>query len=207
MLLRLQGLLLFLFIPLVLVLYLRMPLGLTASVLGGIAIMLAHRLVARPWMERHLAERCFWCGRAGAPVDATFSSKGKAIAARACTEDHRDDLHAFAHVVATAKPLLALLILVPVVLYLLNALAAIAGRTIVPLEAASWGFKIPIALAVVTLSFAWPLGRFLTRVPAIDFPVHNLFLLGVNKTFWVFRIVGLFWLGQGVWALFRGWGR
>ena len=39
--------------------------------------------------------------------------------------------------------------------------------------------------------------------PAIDFPVHNLFLLGVNTTFWVFRIVGLFWLGQGIWALVR----
>jgi hypothetical protein len=201
--LALQGLLLFLFIPLVLVLYLRMPLGLAPSILGGIAIMVAHRFVARPWMERHLAERCFWCGRAGAPVEAGFTSKGATIAARACTDDHRDDLHAFAHVVATAKPLLALLILVPVALYLLNALAAIAGKTIVPLEAAAWGFKIPIALAVVTLSFAWPLGRFLSREPAIDFPVHNLFLLGVNTTFWVFRIVGLFWLGQGVWVLVR----
>lgn len=198
-----QGILLFLFIPLVLVLYLRMPLGLTVSVLGGIAIMLAHRFVARPWMDRHLAERCFWCGRAGAPVEAPFWSRGKAIPARACTEDHRDDLHAFAHVVATAKPMLFLFILVPVALYLLNALAAIVSHPIVPLEAAAWGFKIPIALAVVSLSFAWPLGRFLSRVPAIDFPVHNLFLLGVNTTFWVFRIVGLFWLGQGVWALLR----
>ena len=198
--LALQGLLLFLFIPLVLVLYLRMPLGLAPSVLGGIAIMVAHRFVARPWMERHLADRCFWCGRTGAPVEASFASKGTTIAARACTERHRDDLHAFGRTVATAKPALALLILVPVVLYLLNALTAIAGRTIVPIESAAWGFKIPIALAVVTLSFAWPLGRSSSRRPAIDFPVHNLFLLGVNTTFWVFRIVGLFWLGQGVWA-------
>lgn len=201
--LTLQGLLLFLFIPLVLVLYLRMPFGLAPSVLGGIVVMLAHRFVARPWMERHLAERCFWCGRAGALVDATFVSKGKAIAARACSDEHADDLHAFAHVVATGKPLLALLILLPVALYLLNALAAIVGRPFVPLEAAAWGFKIPIALAVVTLSFAWPLGRFLSREPSIDFPVHNLFLLGVNTTFWVFRIVGLFWLGQGIWAFVR----
>ena len=34
----------------------------------------------------------------------------------------------------------------------------------------------------------------MTRLPAIDFPVHNLFLLGVRNTLWVFRLVGLWWL-------------
>jgi len=199
--LALRGAVLFLFIPLVLVLYLRMPFGLAPSVLGGIAIMVAHRFVARPWMERHLVSRCFWCGRAPAPIEAPLTSKGTTIAARACTARHRDDLRAFGRVVAAGKPALAMLILVPVVLNLLNALAAIAGTTIVPLDTAVWCFKIPIALAVVTLSFAWPLGRSSSGQAAIDFPVHNLFLLGVNPTFWVFRIVGLFWLGQGVLSL------
>lgn len=201
--LAVQGLLLFLFIPIVLVLYLRMPLGLAPSVLLGIAIMLAHRFVARPWMERHLGERCFWCGRAGAPVAAPFRSKGAKVAARACTEDHRDRLHAFGRTVSAGRFALAVLILVPVALYLFNALAAIVGWKFVDLEAARWGFKIPIAVAVVTLSFAWPAGRSMTREPAIDFPVHNLFLLGVNSTFWIFRIVGLYWLGEGVYHLLQ----
>jgi len=68
----------------------------------------------------------------------------------------------------------------------------------VPLDAAVWAFKVPIALAVVTLSFVWPRGRGIAVDPAIDFPPHNLFLLGVAATLWIFRIVGLFWLAQGV---------
>jgi hypothetical protein len=199
----LQGMLLFLFIPLVLVLYLRMPFGLAPSILGGIAIMLAHRPVARPWMERHRARRCFWCGQAVGPdaVAAPFLSRRAVIDARACSAAHRDRLHAFGRSVAAARPLLAALILLPVALYLVNALAALAEVPLVPLEAAKWGFKIPIATAVVALSFLWPAGFRMTRPPAIDFPVHNLFLLGVRNTLWVFRVVGIWWLAEGAWRL------
>lgn len=198
-----QGVVLFLFIPLVLILYLRMPFGLAPSVLGGIVIMLAHRLVARPWMERRLGERCFWCGTPVGPdaVVAPFHSRDATIEARTCTASHRDRLHAFGRTVAATRLLLAVLIVVPVALYLVNALLAMAHVTAVPLEAAKWGFKIPIALAVVGLSFLWPAGFRMTRPPAIDFPAHNLFLLGVRNTFWVFRLVGIWWLAEGAWRL------
>ena len=45
--------------------------------------------------------------------------------------------------------------------------------------------------------------RRLTREPAIDLPSHNLSLLGVATTLWVFRIVGLFWLVQAAWNALR----
>jgi len=200
---RLAGLFLFAFIPIVLVLLLRMPLGLALSIGLGVAIMLGHRFVARPFMLRHLDARCLWCGRdlVGPGVASPFRSGGEYVPARACAPDHARRLEAFARAVAAARPVLVALVLVPVAAYLVNAASAMAGRTLVPLEAARWGFKIPIAAAVVGLSFAWPLGRRLQREAAIDFPAHNLSLLGVRWTLWIFRIVGLFWLGQGLWAL------
>ena len=102
---RLVGALLFLFIPLVLVLYLRMPLGLAPSVVLGIALMLAHRWIARPFMDRHLETRCFWCGcdLAEPGVPAPFLSRGRTIEAQACTGTHADRLIAFARMVAAGR--------------------------------------------------------------------------------------------------------
>lgn len=202
---RLTGAFLFLFIPLVLVLYLRMPLGLAGSVPLGIVIMLAHRRIARPFMDRHLARRCFWCGcdLAGTGVPAPFRSRNETIDARACRVPHADRVLAFARMAAAGRAAGVVLIVLPVLVYLANALLTIVGRGFLPLDAARLVFKIPIALAVVTASFAWPLGSRLAREPAIDFAVHNLSLLGIRWTLWVFRIVGLFWLGQALWSAMR----
>jgi hypothetical protein len=198
---RATGVLLFLAVPLVLVLLLRMPLGLPASVLAGIAIMATHGLVARPFMERHLAERCFWCGRdlpAGG-LPAPFRSRSRTIAARACGLEHAERTAAFARIAAAGRAVAIVLIAIPVAVYVLNAVLAIGGREFLPLDAARLIFKVPVAAAVVTASFAWPLGARLDREPAIDVPPHNLSLLGIGWTLWVFRIVGLYWLGDAVW--------
>jgi len=202
---RLTGALFFLFIPLVLVLYLRMPLGLAGSVFLGMVVMFAHRLFARPFMNRNLGRRCFWCGRdfPGPGVPAPFRSRRETIEARACSGPHADRLIAFARMVAALRLVVFLLIFLPVSMYLANALVTIAGHGFLPLDTARAALKIPIAVAVVTLSFAWPLGSKLAREPAIDFPAHNLSLLGVATTLWVFRIVGLFWLGQAAWSVLR----
>ncbi len=202
---RLTGALLFLVIPLVLVLYLRMPLGLPGSVFLGMALMFTHPLIARPFMNRHLESRCFWCGRdlAGPGVMAPFRSRGETIEARACSSTHAHRLTAFARTVAAGRLVVVLLVLLPVVIYLGNALLTIAGHGFLPLDSARAAFKIPIAVAVVTLSFAWPLGARLAREPTIDVPAHNLSLLGVSSTLRVFRIVGLLWLGQAAWSALR----
>ena len=203
---RLRGILLFLFIPAVLVLYLRMPFGLAPSVPVGIALMIGHRFLARPFLDRHVGARCFWCGGAldpGAGVATPFTSRGKTVPARGCDERCGGRTRAFARAVAALRPVLAILILGPVFVYLANALLWIAGIEAIPLDAARWGFKIPIAAAVVGLSFAYPIGARLDREPAIDFPVHNLFLLGIGNTMWVFRLVGMWWLLDGAWRLAR----
>ena len=192
----LTGTLLFLFIPLVLVLYLRMPLGLAPSILLGVALMVGHRFMARPFMLRELQRRCFWCGGVvgETPLDASTRSRDKLLQARACSRGCRDSFLAFGRFVSAVRPVVALLIFVPIAVYLANAAVRIAGGSSIPIEVARWLFKVPIAIAVGGLSVAYPLGRGMTRPPAIDFPVHNLFLLGVRNTLWVFRLVGLWWL-------------
>ena len=197
---RLAGVGLFAFIPLVLALYLRMPLGAGPSIVLGIAIMLGHRRLARPFMDRHLDARCFWCGRdlLDAGTAAPFRSGRETIAARGCSAAHAANVVAFARAVATVKLALLALIAVPVVVYLANALVSLGGVTWIPLEAARLAFKIPIALAVVTVSLVWPVGRRLAREPAIDLPAHNLSLLGVSWTLWIFRIVGVYWLVEAL---------
>jgi len=161
--------------------------------------------VARPFMERHLGRRCFWCGRdlAGPGVPAPFRSRGETIEARACSGTHADRLIAFARTIAAGRLVVFLLIVLPVLIYLGNAILTVAGHGFLPLDTARAAFKIPIAVAVVTVSFAWPLGAKLSREPAIDVPAHNLSLLGVSWTLWVFRIVGLFWLSQAAWSALR----
>jgi hypothetical protein len=199
---RVTGAVLFLFIPLVLILYLRQPLGAALSIAAGVAIMIAHRFVARPFLNVWLARRCFWCGRDldGAGYPAPFASRGATIEARACSEAHAGNLSAFARFVARWFPALWALIVVPVLVFLVLAAAEVAGRTLVAPRGAAWLFKVPIAAGVVGVSFLWPTGRRLTNQPAIGFPPHNLFLLGISNTLWIFRVVGIIWLGQAVWA-------
>jgi hypothetical protein len=164
--------------------------------------MLAHRFVARPFMDRWIARRCFWCGRDldGEGFAAPFRSRTETIPARTCSEPHAANLTAFARVVARERNLLGAFIVLPVSIYLVNAALVLAELPAIAPDDAVWLFKIPVAAAVVTLSFAWPLGRTMTIDPAIDFPPHNLALLGVVNTLWIFRLVGLLWLAQGAWA-------
>lgn len=199
---RTTGILLFLFIPAVLLLFLQIPFGLTASIVLGVAIMVLHRWIARPFMERHLAARCFWCGcdLVGSGVDASFRSGRETINARACHASHADNFLALARVVASGRLILVVLIFVPVLAYLGNAFLAMTGAASFSLETARWVFKVPIAVAVVGLSFAWPLGRTLAHEPDIALPAHNLSLLGAFWTLGIFRVVGLIWLAQAAWA-------
>src|SRR6185503_17465373 len=88
-LLALQGAALFAFIPLVLFLYLQVPLGPGPSLLVGVALMLGHRFIASPWMARHALERCLWCGRTGSmPVRLPIRAGGRYWTLAACGEPH-----------------------------------------------------------------------------------------------------------------------
>jgi hypothetical protein len=54
-------------------------------------------------------------------------------------------------------------------------------------------FRVFVAATVVFVSFAYRASA-PAEHPRSPFPVHNLFLLGIRNTLWVFRIVGGWWL-------------
>src|SRR5215212_2104451 len=86
---RLLGLLLFLPVPAVLFLMTQAPLGPAVSLGLALAIMLTHRLYARPFALARADRRCLWCGRAvaGGPELAVEEPPG-VTRWRACGEDH-----------------------------------------------------------------------------------------------------------------------
>ena len=43
--------------------------------------------------------------------------------------------------------------------------------------------------------------------PRSAFPAHNLLLLGIGNTLWVFRLVGVWWLAAAGWQLIALVGR
>jgi hypothetical protein len=199
-----QGLLLFAFIPLVLFLFLRQPLGAGPSVVVGAIIMFSHRFLAAPWMARHATERCLWCGRAiasGGPITVTAS--GRAWTLAVCGPTHRSLAARFLTFVANARAPIAIGIFVPLVLLLGSSLAAAAGRPIFAHEWNAWQFRVIVAFTVFCSSFAYRTVRIPSGTLAFPFPLHNFFLLGIRNTLWVFRVVGLWWLVDGAISLAR----
>jgi hypothetical protein len=210
--LTIQGAFLFLFIPLVLFLYLRQPLGPGLSIALGVVVMFGHRLVAAPWMARHAAERCLWCGRHLQPepmVAQDFSpaihvmSAGREHRMTACSPGHRDLAARFLTFIARYRAPIAIGIFVPLVVLLLSSLFLAAGRPLLPQTWNVWQFRTIVAFTVVVVSMAY------RTVPRADeqlrspFPLHNLFLLGIRNTLWVFRLVGAWWLVAGAIQLLR----
>src|SRR6185436_11150227 len=90
---RLAGVLLFLPVPVVLVLFTLAPLGAWASLVLGVALMATHRLYARPWALARAQRRCLWCGgTATAPVGAEIEEPGGRTPWACCSLDHAHPL-------------------------------------------------------------------------------------------------------------------
>ncbi len=221
--LTIQGALLFLFIPLVLFLYLRQPLGPGVSIVVGLVIMFGHRFVAAPWMARHATQRCLWCGcrlrstslpgappRTGpaqdfGPAIATKDSSPaiRVISGRteqvmvACRRRHRDDIARFLTFVTRYRAPIAIGIFVPLALLLAGSLAQAAGYTLLTHDWNTWQFRTVVAFTVVVVSLAYRAVSFSTGPVRSPFPLHNFFLLGIRNTLWVFRGVGAWWLAVG----------
>jgi hypothetical protein len=189
--LRLSGLLLFLPVPVVLVLFTQMPLGVRTSVALGVVVMLTHRLYARPFALRHADERCLWCGGlAGAGPALRVAEPGAETRWRTCGEAHRGRLAGTLGWAARHAGWLRLGIGGGLVVFLLSALAG--GR---PDDSVAL-FRLAVAAAVL------PLAGWRARVAtdeaepvAVPFPVHIQALIGTATVLWLFRIVGLVWLG------------
>jgi hypothetical protein len=82
-------------------------------------------------------------------------------------------------------------------LFLLIALAAAAAGQPAPVPLATTWFKLVVGVTVNVAA----LGYLLVREHApieVPFPAHNFFLLGVRNLLWIFRLVGLWWIWQGI---------
>jgi hypothetical protein len=195
---QITGVLLFLFIPLVLYLYVGHPEPVWLSLLAGVVLMIGHRRLARPYMTRVLPIKCVWCNRAlapDAPSETLEVQAGKeTLRARCCPGHRRGAAKYFAFLDAWRWPL-RLGIFVPLLLLLGALLLTALGRD-VPLETVTAWFRLLIGLTVNLAAFGYLLAPERSPV-AVPFPVHNFFLLGVRALLWVFRLVGIWWIWKG----------
>ena len=209
----LQGILLFLFIPLVLFLLLRQPAGPGWSVLIGLAIMFGHRFLAAPWMAKFADVRCLWCGRVGAGRPLPVVSGGREWRMTACSESHATLVAKFLGVASRFRVPIAAGIFLPLAWLLLASLASAAGRPLAAHDTVALVFRLVVAATVVAASMAPWLPTSATSPAAgsavpgaplhCPFPLHNFFLLGIRNVLWVFRLVGTWWLVDGLVGLVR----
>lgn len=198
-----RGLALFAFIPLVLWLFLVQPLGPGWSLALGVAIVAGHRTVAAPWAASHATERCLWCGRTcDAGRSLPVRSGTHTISFAACVPRHDDASRRFFAFVEAHRVAIGLGIFVPLGVLLLATLLRAMGLALLPHELAAVQFRVAVAATVVTASLAYRSAA-PSREPRSVFPVHNLYLLGIRNTLWVFRVVGAWWLVAAAWPFVR----
>lgn len=190
------GVLLFLFIPVVLFLFVRHPEPIGLSLVAGVVLMVGHRRLARPYMVRVLPVKCVWCNRippAGGEGGETLTLRtgGGELTARCCPGHRRPAAQYFAFL-QTWRHVLRAGIFLPLLLLLVSLALAAAGRA-VPLVTTTALFQGVVGLTVNLAAFGYLAAP--ERTPAeVPFPVHNFFLLGVRNLLWVFRVVGIWWI-------------
>ncbi len=196
---QITGIALFLFIPLVLVLFVVHPQPIGWSLVAGVALMLSHRLIARPYMERVRLAKCIWCNRI---LDATGERATVVVGGAhgplefvACPRHDRPARRFFAWVDRLRLPL-RLGIFLPL-LALLTALGFAAfGRGDSALDPTTNAFRLLVGLTVNLAALGPSVGRDSPTARAA-FPLHNFTLLGVRNILWIFRLVGIWWIWVG----------
>ena len=194
---RLLGLLLFLPVPIVLFLFTRAPFGVGASLALGVALMLSHRVYARPFALARSARRCLWCGRATVEgpafdVEEPFGTTRW----RACGEAHADRAHRFLEWAARHRRFLQVGILGTLAAFLVAGAVIASGRvSATRYPDAVNAFRLAIAITVLPLGFLATRGRAQADSPLRPpFPVHLQALIGTWAVSWLFRVVGAAWL-------------
>lgn len=200
--LRLQGILLFLFIPVVLGLFVLHPEPIAGSLAAGVLLMVGHRFLARPYMLRALPRKCLWCNGLlaqdtgpGRAVEIPLETAGGPLGARACA-DHAAPLRKYLTCLDDKRWFLRLGIFVPL-LALLGCLMLAALHRNPPLEEVTALFRLVVGITVniAAVGYLWQSPRSPTTVP---FPAHNFTLLGVRNLIWIFRLVGVWWIVAGL---------
>jgi hypothetical protein len=205
---RVAGFLLFLPVPIVLFLFTRQPLGAWASLGLGVAVMLTHRLYARPFALSRAGKRCLWCGGpAGEGPRVELDEPLGRTSWRACGAPHASLLARTLGWAARRSRWLAGGVLGTLGLFLVLAVAASRGQPawLEPGDAVAF-FRLGIALTVLPLGWLAPESRpgpsrgLAPENPSgltpgrLPFPVHIQALLGTLWVLWLFRLVGLWWL-------------
>ena len=202
---RLAGALLFLPVPAVLWLFTRQPLGVGASLALGIALMLTHRLYARPFALARAHRRCLWCGgAAGDGPPLAIAEPFGSTPWRACAPPHASRVAGLLSWAAARPLFLRIGILGTLAVFLIAAWPAAAGwlGPIQPADLVAF-FRLGIALTVLPLS---TLGARVGPPPetlSAPFPVHIQALIGTRWVLWLFRIVGAAWLVLGAFHVAR----
>lgn len=197
----LLGILLFLFIPLVLFLFVAHPAPVGGSLVAGIALMVAHRFLALPYMLATRPHKCIWCNRffddhrtGELAVELAQAGAAPPLELRACAAHVEPTRRFFGFLDLTRLPL-RLGIGLPLGL-LLGSLVAFAVGFGDRTEPATQLFRLGIGLTVQLAALGPWLGAPRERSRAA-FPVHNFYLLGIRATLWIFRLVGVVWIVVG----------
>ena len=62
-------------------------------------------------------------------------------------------------------------------------------------------FRLGVAVTVLPLGWLSASRGLLATEPKVPFPVHIQALIGTAGVLWLFRLIGLLWLAQGLWHL------
>jgi hypothetical protein len=199
---RIGGLLLFLPVPLVLLLFTRQPLGPWLSLGAGVVLTLTHRLYARPFALARAGGRCLWCGApAGAgAASLTLDEPLGRTEWRACSLPHAEPLRRTLGWAAAHRRFIAVGILGSLALFLALAVAAASGRVPGLVEGdAVAALRLGVALTVLPFGWLAPTRGAGEGGGRLPFPVHIQALVGTVWVLWLFRLVGLWWLVAGLW--------
>lgn len=206
------GIALFLFIPLVLFLFVAHPEPIAASLGAGVLLMLGHRFVARPYMERVRERKCLWCNRffvAGERTEPVLLRTGSTEIRFAACPGHDLPSRRFLAWVDRLRLPLRLGIGLPLVALLGTLALAATGRP-APTDLVTDLFRFVVGLTVNVAALGPLFGPSLERggsPPRAAFPPHNFSLLGVRSILWIFRLVGVYWLfiaGRALWHHLAG---
>lgn len=201
---RLWGLLLFLPVPFVLWCLTQRPFGTGISLTLGLVMMLSHRLYARPFARARAAHRCLWCGgRADNGPLLRIAEPSGVTAWRCCGEHHAQRMTQTVNWAWRYRWLLRVGILGGLLaLFAVAALAPVLPALL--LDDGVCAFRLGVVAAVLPLGWATLRLRHPSKGPLkAPFPLHIQALIGTLSVIWLFRVVGLIWLGVSLFYLAR----
>jgi hypothetical protein len=200
MVLRLQGLLLFLVLPLAIYLLVSQPCWPLPALLVGVGLLLSHRFLASPFVRQKLWQRCVWTGAEIAPgCEYRIRARGGEWVFRAFSERERDRAARFFTFCHRYAWLLRIVFLGPLAFYVVMEilrLTGIAGGTSSDVNRMVFLGTIGLAclLVYVACRLVEPIPHHAKEIVSFPFGVHVFALLGISWTLLIFAFTGAWWI-------------